>query len=491
MVIAAATTSVSRHKCLIYDGDPSEQLPVVVPLLLDALRQNERCLYLGDPATIAMIQGALTERDVDVRREMQRGALVFSSERGPEDAPFDPPAMVAMLVEMIDTALRDGFTGLCATGDMRWELGSDRNFERLLEYEALLEQVFPKKPLRGICQYHRATVPRHAIRDALLAHRSLYVGTALLPDNHFYIPPELLLREREQSERLGEWMCQQLIRIMDAERTRDRALDALRASEAEQRRLAEHLAELNRDLEQRVKDRTAALEAVNQELEAFSYSVSHDLRAPLRHMSGFVQLLERHAGERLDQTARRYMDTIGGAARTMGTLIDDLLTFSRLSRTALQVATVDLDTLMAEVREALGPDAQGRRIEWTVNLLPVVQADRALLRQVFLNLLGNAVKYTRGRDPARIEVRADRRGAEHVVAVRDNGVGFDMQYAHKLFSAFQRLHTDHEFEGTGIGLAIVRRIVARHGGRVWAEGARGVGATFYVSLPEDRPAAAV
>ena len=238
-----------------------------------------------------------------------------------------------------------------------------------------------------------------------------------------------------------------------------------------------------RAVEDSLRKSRLALVAANKELEAFSYSVSHDLRAPLRHVAGFVQLLQANAKGKLDETGARYLEVIAGAARKMGELIDDLLSFSRTGRAQMHREPIPLGPLVDECRRELEPETRGREIEWRIGELPEVEADRALLRQVLANLLGNAVKYSRKQAVARIEVSARREGEEIVVGVRDNGAGFDMKYADKLFGVFQRLHTEAEFEGTGIGLANVHRIVVRHGGRVWAEGEVGKGAAFYFSLP--------
>jgi PAS domain S-box-containing protein len=227
------------------------------------------------------------------------------------------------------------------------------------------------------------------------------------------------------------------------------------------------------------------LSAANDELEAFSYSVSHDLRAPLRHVTGFANLLQRSAAARLSHTEQRHVRTIIDAATRMGRLIDDLLAFSRMGRTAVNRQRIGLDTVFDEAMHELDGAATGSAVAWTIQRpLPAVDGDPALLRQVFVNLLSNAVKYAGGGTTPAVEVGAMPAGGdETVLFVRDNGVGFDMQYAHKLFGVFQRLHSSDDFEGTGIGLANVRRIVQRHGGRVWAEGAVGVGATFFFSLP--------
>ena len=246
------------------------------------------------------------------------------------------------------------------------------------------------------------------------------------------------------------------------------------------KRAEQQIRELNRQLEGKIEQ----VSEVNRELEAFSYSVSHDLRAPLRHIAGFSTKLEAHLGERLDDKARHYLDVIGNSAQRMAGLIDDLLIYSRLGRHALRLQAVDMQSLVEETRQVLGADLDQRQIEWRIEPLPIVVADENMMRQLWQNLLGNALKYTARRAVARIEIGAQRMddGAMHF-QVRDNGAGFDMAYAGKLFGVFQRLHKASEFAGSGIGLANVRRILARHGGRIWAEATPDQGATFHFILP--------
>ena len=239
-------------------------------------------------------------------------------------------------------------------------------------------------------------------------------------------------------------------------------------------------------LERQVRERTTQLEMANKELEAFSFSVSHDLRAPVRHISGFAAMLEK-CDPSLSDKGKRYLTQISNSAHLMGRLIDDLLEFSRMGRVEMRQIPVDLGQLRDDVIRDLAPEIDGRNIRWSNDPLPPAAGDPAMLRQVFQNLLSNAVKYTRPRDPAEIEIGClTHTPDEIIVFVRDNGVGFDMKFAQKLFGVFQRLHSDAEFEGTGVGLANVRRIIARHGGRTWAEGKVNAGATVYFTLPAAR-----
>ena len=265
------------------------------------------------------------------------------------------------------------------------------------------------------------------------------------------------------------------------EETLRHARDRLQA-ELEQRQQRE--AEV-RKLNQELTLRAGELVAANKELESFAYSVSHDLRAPLRHLVGYSELLQKHVSGSLDDKGQRYVQTILESGKRMGNLIDDLLAFSRIGRAESRTTEVNLQQLVKEVVSEIGQQTKGQDISWRIGSLPVCYGDRSLLKLVVVNLLSNAVKFSSTRHPAKIEVGSVDGSTDNTeVFVRDNGVGFEMQYVNKLFGVFQRLHRADEFEGTGIGLATVQRIIHRHGGTVRAEGAVDQGATFYFSLPK-------
>ena len=265
-----------------------------------------------------------------------------------------------------------------------------------------------------------------------------------------------------------------------------REITERRAAQAAQRNAENELRELNAALEQRVHDRTAELQSANKELESFSYSVSHDLRAPVRSIAGFVAMLKEDHGPHLDGEANRKLDVIEEATRRMDALIDDLLSFSRLGRQAIKWTELDMGSLVKSVFQSLNSQNMGYPIDFKLGPLPAALGDRTLLEHVWINYLSNAIKFSAKKARPAIEVGGHTSETENIYHVKDNGAGFDPAYTSKLFGVFERLHSDKEFSGTGVGLALVERIVTRHGGRVWAEAKPGEGACFYFSLPKSR-----
>ncbi|EKD32655.1 MAG: hypothetical protein ACD_77C00018G0003 [uncultured bacterium] len=291
--------------------------------------------------------------------------------------------------------------------------------------------------------------------------------TAISKNQNFTV--QLEQKGKDEVGFLYEQFNNMLSQLLKRQNERDIAEDEIRS--------------LNASLEKKVADRTVLLEEAYKELEAFSYSVSHDLRAPLRHINGYLDLLIKRNSDQLDEKGKHYSQSILEASNHMGHLIDDLLNFSRTGRMDMNVGNVNMNKALRDSIAILASETQGRNIEWKIDELPNVYADFSMMRQVWTNLISNAIKYSKKRDVAIIEVGSNIEEHETVFFVKDNGAGFDMKYAQKLFGVFQRMHSTEEFEGTGIGLANVRQIIKRHNGRTWAEGEIDKGATFYFSIP--------
>jgi signal transduction histidine kinase len=472
------------HFCSIYEN-PEEHYAVAIPFMRMGLDRGEKCIYIADDGTFGAVREAMQSEGIDVDRATESNALVLATKEQAylERGSFNPDWMFTFWKEATDSAMSEGFSALRVTGETEWVVRGGRGLERWMEYESRLTHALSENNCSALCQYNRHCFPPELILDVIRTHPVvIYRGTVCR--NLYYVPADEFLGTN-QPEREVE-------RLLTNIREREHVERALREQLTERRR-AEQAVRRSRDhLEMKVNERTAELvktnddlQAVNRELETFSYSVSHDLRAPLRHIAGFAELLQRHSDRVLDDEGRHQITKILDAANRMECLVDDLLAFSRIGRAETQKTTINLEELVKSVVAEIAPDMQCRNIAWRIGPLPMCYGDPSLLRLVFSNLVSNAVKFTRTREQAQIEIGwLNRSGDEVVVFVRDNGVGFDMKYKDKLFGVFQRLHSREAFEGTGIGLATVQRIVHRHGGQVWAEGSIDHGATFYVALPK-------
>lgn len=319
-----------------------------------------------------------------------------------------------------------------------------------------------------ICAFVLTACMAAAVAASSFSRRSIATPVVRLAET-----ARLISQEKDYSLRIAAGAARDEIGVLL--RSFNDMLEQIQARDRE-------LLEAHDQLESRVEERTAQLQAANKELEAFSYSVSHDLRAPLRQVHGFASILMDEYGSRLDSECHRYLGLIQKGARTMGQLIDELINMGRISRQDLVRRPTPLNDLVQYVLNNLETEIGGRSIDFRIGALPTVECDPGLIKQAFVNLLSNAVKYTRHQKQPVIEVAKLEENGETVICVRDNGAGFDQKYAHKLFGVFQRLHRAEEFEGTGVGLATVRRIIENHGGRIWAQGEPGKGAAFYFTL---------
>jgi signal transduction histidine kinase len=356
---------------------------------------------------------------------------------------------------------------------------ADPSADDILETESLMDAVrgttheMLAEETRLLSERTQRTITRRRLTSFIII-AGIFLGASLLALAGLAVNREIDVsaRARAQITALNAGLEQRVL-----QRTA-----ALESEITERKQIDEELRKFRDELEERVAERTAQLEVANQELEAFSYSVSHDLRAPLRHISGFSKILVEEFGATLDPRAQHYLERIRSGTQKMGLLVDELLNLARVGRHVLRAQPAGLNAIVAEVIAILQPDSEGRQVEWIVADLPAVECDPVLVKQIFQNLLANALKFTRPRARAVIEVSHKEADGQLVFMVRDNGIGFSMKYVGKLFGVFQRLHSTDEFEGTGIGLVTVQRIVHKHKGRVWAESELDKGAAFYFTL---------
>lgn len=364
-----------------------------------------------------------------------------------------------------------------AANYLRWS-ESGATIQRL---RTLFDQM--ERNERDLLEVRAAAVQTDAQRARLVALLTAGLTFLILGFAGYFLQREIITRGRIET---GLRKAQELLGVeLEGQRAElGHTMEDLHAQIEARQRGEREIRRLNEELEERVEQRTRELKEAIGELEAFTYSVSHDLRAPLRHMDGFSRILQQEFGTQLPEEARHYLDRVRSATTHMSRLVEDLLQLSRLGRQSPQLRSVPLGELLGQARaEVLKATPRDRAIDWQVGALPEAHVDATLFREVLVNLLSNAVKFTRNQAHPVIQIGCRTEKGETVFFVRDNGTGFDPRFADKLFGVFQRLHRQDEFEGTGIGLATVQRIVHKHGGRIWAESQPGQGATFYFTVP--------
>jgi signal transduction histidine kinase len=482
LVDALRVLAPHDHLCSVYETQ-AEQFSIAVPFMKIGLERNEKCVYIADSDVLPSVRDAMHAGGINVDEAVRSGALTLTTKEQTylRRGCFDPDWMFTFWEEAAEKAKTEGFTALRGTGETEWVLRGGPGLERWTEYESRLTDMLADANCLALCQYNWRLFPPELILDLIRTH-PIVVYRGVVCRNFYYVPPHEFLGE-DQPFREVERLLKNIrereqmdIAVGRQQRALQQAHDQL---EFRVRERTEEIHDLNRELERRV----AELSAMNEELEAFTYSVSHDLRTPLHHINGFAQLLAEQVGERTNPAAQRYLQRISEGSEQMGRLLDGLLALSRVGRQEITKRKADLNALLRDVLTEIEPETAGRDIQWQIGQLPVCECDDVLMRLVFHNLLSNAVKFTRPRTPAVIQVGQTEQDGRWLLFFRDNGVGFDMGSAGMLFGVFRRLHHQDDFEGLGLGLATVQRIVRKHGGEIWAEAEPDKGATFFFTLP--------
>ncbi|WP_245742027.1 sensor histidine kinase [Natrinema salaciae] len=443
----------TEHLAVIHESQ-AERLAAVVPFMRQGIERGERCLYIVNDRSESDLIEAMERGGIDVDAVLESGALTF---RTVEDTylrtgTFDPDDMLEYYADAIEAATAE-YAGLRISAETTWILDEGTSLEKFMEYESRVNELFDGEDCIALCQYDRDVIPAEIICDVVRTHPHLVYDGAVC-HNFYYTPPAEFFRP-DSPDREVDRMLGTLHERTTAKVERNETIDALEES--------------------------------NDQLQRFAYIASHDLQEPLRMVSSYLQLLERNYRNELDADARDYIDFAVGGADRMREMIDDLLEFSRIDTGETTLEPVDcegvIDTVLTDHQVQI--EESGATIE--TGTLPTVEGDRTQLEQLFANLVGNAIKY-RGNEPPEIEIDATERDGYWQLSVSDDGIGIDPEFTDQIFDVFNRLHTETEYSGTGIGLALCRKIATNHGGEIWVDTEPGEGSTFSVTLPRARHA---
>lgn len=479
------------HLCLFYEKDPAEQMPALIPFIQEGLARDEQFIYVADDQTVDELTERLEKSGVNVRKEVRGGRLkLWTRKEWRQSGALNSKKKLRQVKGFIDDALAAGFKGIRFAVEMTWTLGPDIPATQLEHWKATMNTIFvPGSPGRIICQYNRSRLSPDVLLVALHTHPLVISGDHVYP-NCFYQAPLILAGNKIENSNgkssidKFDWMISQL------ERTRVRwreeaskELAARKRAEKELLEAKERLANSNEELERRVQERTASLREAVQQMEEFSYTVSHDLRAPLRTMQGFSQIVIEDFGHKLGPEANEYMARISTASARLDQMIQDVLAYSRLARSQINSEAIDLkeviESVIDEHSELHSPRAE---IE-IAGEIPNVVAQQSALTQCVANLLGNAVKFISPGTKAKVRIHMELVNNDARIYFADNGIGIDPKDHRRIWNMFERVYPNKNYEGTGVGLAIVRKAVEKMGGQAGVESDLGKGSKFWIQLP--------
>lgn len=468
---------VHDHTCSIYENQ-TEQFSVVAPFIKFGLEGGDKCLYVADENTVDTVVSALSEFIPDLEDHMSAGRFVIVEKEDAYFEPgyFSPELMIEAIRRKTEETKQQGYTSLRIAAEMSWALLGGPGVERLMEYESIVNHLYEELDVSAICLYNKTRFTPEMIRHVILTHPIvIYKGTVCRNFN-FVLPQYYTGSDREAAD-----INHTLEQILDVENREQILRDKNRELQHMNERLRDEIS-MRKQTEEMLLRTMKDLERSNEELQQFAYVASHDLQEPIRMVSTYTKLLERELKDHLDERTRGFMFFVTDGAKRMHSLIQDLLTFSRVTSRKEKFEKVDLSIILTEILHDFQVAIADHKAEIYYRDLPVLKAAPFQIRQLFQNIIQNAIKFSGENNPV-IRIAAENNGEEWLFSISDNGIGIDKEYHEKIFIIFQRLYEKERYPGTGIGLAVCKKIVELHGGRIWVDSEPGRGSTFYFTIP--------
>ncbi|HEX2961166.1 MAG TPA: MEDS domain-containing protein [Ignavibacteriales bacterium] len=473
---AVKHVNVHDHICSIYESR-DEQLAVIIPFIKYGLENNEKCLYVADENTVEEITGLLSDGIPELQSYMDKGALTIIDKKKAylEQGRFSPEHVVEAIKKNIRTAKQEGYKAFRITGEMTWALSGDPGVEHLMEYESDVNHLYEELDAVAICQYNKNRFSPEMIRHILYTHPVvIYKGTVCR--NYKYVPPEEYLSPDAASAEIDRT----LVQILEIEKREESLLEKNIELQVINQKLNAEI-EMRKQTEDLLLKTLRELERSNSELEQFAYVASHDLQEPIRMISVYTRMLERQLEGKLDPRSQQCLFFLSDGSKRMHALVQDLLAYSRLTSAKEPFVPTDMNSVLAEVMLDLQVAITDYNAEIEIGEMPRITADPTQMRQLFQNLIQNAIKFKSDADPF-IQICCERNDTEWHFSIKDNGIGISPEYNDRVFVIFQRLHEKEKYPGTGIGLSVCKKIVERHGGRIWIESKEGSGSTFHFTI---------